>query len=385
MRVMLLHNRYRAEGGEERVVLDLAELLSRRGHEVDLLERSSSELGRARAGRSLLRGGENPEDVADAVRKFGAEVVHAHNVHPLFGWRSLAAARDAGARTVLQLHNFRLFCAIAVAYRDRAPCYSCRGSNTLPGLRYRCRGSVGEAAVYAVALRRQQRQLFEHSDRFIVLSEAHGGRLVELGLPAGKAETLPNFLPTAQLAADSRAQEQTYALVSGRLVEEKGYDVAIDACRAAGVPLVVAGRGPDEAALRRRADGADIRFTGWLEPEALAELRSRAVLVLVPSRCEEACPYAVLDALAEGTPVLVSDRGGLPEMVEADAVLASDDVPAWANLLSALWRDPDRRRELGRAALHRARAKFGEDRHYERLMAIYNGAPAPLSRLNQTA
>jgi glycosyltransferase involved in cell wall biosynthesis len=385
MRVMLLHNRYRAEGGEERAVRDLAELLSRRGHDVELLERSSSELGRARAGRSLLRGGENPEDVAEAVRKFRAEVLHAHNVHPRFGWRSLAAAREAGARTVLQLHNFRLFCAIAVAYRDRAPCYSCRGSNTLPGLRYRCRGSVSEAAVYAVALRRQQRQLFEHSDRFIVLSKAHGGRLVELGLPAAKAETLPNFLPTTQLAADSRAQEQTYALVSGRVVDEKGYDVAIDACRAAGVPLVVAGSGPDEAALRRRADGADIRFTGWLEAEALAELRSRAAVVLVPSRCEEACPYAVLDALANGTPVLVSDRGGLPEMVEADGVLPSDDVPAWARVLSALWRDRDRRQGLGRAALQRAREKFGEDRHYERLIAIYNGAPAPLSRLNQTA
>ena len=135
MRVMLLHNRYRAEGGEERVVRDLAELLSRRGNEVELLERSSSELGRVRAGRSMLRGGEDPRAVAEAVREFGADVVHAHNVHPLFGWRSLAAARGAGARTILQLHNFRLFCAIGVAYRDGEPCYSCRGSNTLPGLR----------------------------------------------------------------------------------------------------------------------------------------------------------------------------------------------------------------------------------------------------------
>ena len=138
------------------------------------------------------------------------------------------------------------------------------------------------------------------------------------------------------------------------------------------MPLVIAGTGPDEEVLRRRASGADVRFAGWLEADALAELRSRAAVVLVPSRCEEACPYAVLDPLAEGTPVLVSDRGGLPEMVEPAAVLPSDDVPAWAAALSELWRDPQRRVALGQAGLRRAGEQFGEQRYYERLMAIYS-------------
>ncbi|MBV9310160.1 MAG: glycosyltransferase family 4 protein [Solirubrobacterales bacterium] len=371
---MLLHNRYRAEGGEERVVRDLAALLSRRGNEVELIERSSSATGRVRAGRSMLQGGERPEEISRAVRRMRAQLVHAHNLHPLFGWRALAAARAAGARTVLQLHNFRLFCAIGVAFRDGAPCYSCHGTDTLPGFRHRCRGSISEAAAYAVALHRQQRPLLGHADRFVVLSDAHGARLMELGLPAEKTAKLANFLPSAGVASDSRAAEQTYALVSGRLVEEKGYDLAIDACRAASVPLVVAGTGPDEAALRRRAAGANVRFTGWVEPGELAELRSRAALVLVPSRCEEACPYAVLDALADGVPVLVSDRGGLPEMVDRVAVLPSDDVGAWAYALAALWGNPKRRLELGRAGLRSAHGRFGEEAYYERLMAIYESA-----------
>ncbi len=71
----------------------------------------------AAAAQGLVLGGVEPGEVADAVRRIRADVVHAHNLHPLFGWRALAAARAAGARTVLHLHNFRLFCAIAVAYR----------------------------------------------------------------------------------------------------------------------------------------------------------------------------------------------------------------------------------------------------------------------------
>jgi glycosyltransferase involved in cell wall biosynthesis len=373
MRVLLIHNCYRSLGGEERAVGNIAALLSSRGHTVERLERSSGEVGRATAARSLLAGGIEAAEVKDAVRRIGADVVHAHNVHPLFGWRALAAARAAGARTVLHIHNFRLFCAIAVAYRDGAPCYRCRGRDTLPGVRLRCRGSVAEAAVYAAALSRQQPRLYEHSDRFVVVSDAHGRRLHELGLPAAKTVSLPNFVPASEFASRSRAGEGRYALVAGRLVEEKGYDTAIRAAIAAGVPLVIAGEGPDEARLRQIAAGSEVRFTGLLSPAALAEIRSEAGLVLVPSRCEEACPYAVLDAFAAGVPVLTSNRGGLPELVGEGAALDPDDPGEWARVLRVLWDDSGARRRRGEELLERGRARLGEDRYYEALMEIYAG------------
>ena len=371
MRVLFVHNRYRALGGEERAVTDIVALLSRRGHEVELLARSSDGLSRSRAAGSLLAGGVDADEVGGAVRRLRADVVHAHNLHPLFGWRALAAARAAGARTVLHLHNFRLFCAIAVAYRDGAPCFRCRGRDMLPGVRLRCRGSFTEAAVYAAALSRQQPSLFEHSDGFVVVSQAHGARLRELGLPGGKSVTLPNFVPAERFAADSAAADGRYALVAGRLVEEKGFDTAILAARAAGVPLVVAGEGPDEPRLRQLAGGAGVHFAGLLAPEALAEVRRGAGVVLAPSRCEEACPYSVLDAYATGVPVLASNRGGLPELVTDGSVLRADDPDAWARALGELWEDPARRGELGEQVLERARDRLGEDRYYDRLIDIY--------------
>jgi len=354
-------------------VADIAELLSRRGVGVEVLERFSAGAGRVTAARGMLGGGLAPDEVAGAVRLLRADVVHAHNVHPLFGWRALAAARAAGARTVLQLHNFRLFCAVSVAYRDGAPCYRCRGRDTRPGLRLRCRGSVTEAAVYAAGLHLQQPGLFEHSDTFVVLSEAHGARLRELGLPRDKAVTLPNFVPAGRFTERSVAGTSgRFALAAGRLVEEKGFDTAIRAARAAGAPLVIAGEGPDEPRLRSLAEGAEVRFTGLLTPEALAELRREAAVVLVPSRCEEACPYAVLDACADGVPVLASDRGGLPELVLPGAALPADDAEAWADALRTVWSMPAQERDqLGERVLTRARARLGEDRYYERLMGVY--------------
>ena len=371
MRVLLLHNRYRAEGGEERAVADIAALLASRGHIVEMLERSSEPLGRVPAARALVCGGVESQQVTDAVRRLRADVVHAHNLHPLFGWRALAAARAAGARTVLHLHNFRLFCAVAIGYRDGAPCFRCQGTDTRPGLRWRCRGSLSESAVYAAALSRQQPRLLAHADRFLTVSDATARRLVQLGLPAGPTSSLPNFVSAADFAAATQADRGQYALVSGRLVPEKGVDTAIAAARSAGVPLVVAGDGPDAPRLRGLAVGADVRFTGRLEHRALAELRARAAVVLVPSRWEEPCPYAVLDALAAGVPVLASDRGGLPELVGSEAVLAPDDASAWSRALDQLWRSPRTRRERGAGVLARAREQFSEDRYHEGLMEVY--------------
>jgi len=373
MRVLLLHNRYRAEGGEERAVADIAELLARRGHLVEVLERSSGHVGRLTAAQALIVGGVDPQQVADAARRVRADVVHAHNLHPLLGWRALAAARATGARTVLHLHNFRLFCAIAIGYRDGAPCFRCRGTDTRPGLRLQCRGSLAEAAVYAAGLHRQQPRLFSYADRLVTVSHATARRLIELGLPSEPTVSLTNFVSAAGFAASTQADQGRYALVSGRLVEEKGFDTAIAAARSAEVPLVVAGEGPDDARLRELAAGAAVRFTGRLDPGALAELRAGAAVVLVPSRWEEPCPYAALDALAAGVPVLTTDRGGLPELVAPESVLAADDVRAWARTLQQLWRSPETRRERGASGLARAREQFGEDRYYERLMEIYAG------------
>lgn len=373
MRVLQLHNRYRQPGGEERAVAEITALLRSRGHSVELLERSSVDVGSATAARGLVSGGIDPGEVEAAVRCTGAEVVHAHNLHPLLGWRALAAARRAGARTVLHLHNFRLFCAIAVAYRDGARCFRCRGVDTRPGLRLRCRGSLAEAAAYAAGLSLAQRRLFSLVDRFVAVSAATQARLHELGLPPGTSTVLHNFVPSRDRAAASRAGEGEYALVTGRLVPEKGFDTAILAARQAEVPLVIAGDGPDQGRLRELADGG-VRFMGRLAAGELAAVRARAAVVLAPSRWEEPCPFSVLDALAAGVPVLASSRGGLPELVDPGSILPADDATAWAQALRRLWGD---RRQLalrGQEALQRARERHDEEIYLERLLAIYAGA-----------
>jgi glycosyltransferase involved in cell wall biosynthesis len=367
----MLHNRYRAPGGEERAVANLVEMLSRHGHAVRLLERSSADLGRLGAAAAMTGGGLAPDAVGRAVTEFGAEVVHAHNVHPLFGWRALQAAARAGAGVVLHLHNFRLFCAIGIAFRDGTPCFSCGARNTLPGLVHRCRGPVSEAAVYAAGLSLQQPRLLAHADRFLTVSRFTAGKLIEHGLPADRTDVLPNFTPAASVAKRSQALSGAYALTGGRLVPEKGFDTAIVAARAARVPLVIAGDGPDRARLQALGAGADVRLIGHVDSAHMAQLRRGAAFCLIPSRCDEACPYAAIEALSDGLPVIGSTRGGLPELLARQLVVDAEDQDAWAEATAHLWSDHAARAQLGANALQTAHELLSEQRYHDALMQIY--------------
>lgn len=365
--ILLLHNAYRVRGGEERAVDDLAWLIpAELGEPVTVLGRDSAHTTPARAAAGLLRGGLAPERVGEAVRRTGARVVHAHNVHPTFGWRALAAARDAGARVVLHLHNYRLVCAVATCFTHGEDCTRCRGRDTSPGVRLNCRGSRTESAVYAAALSRWQDELAAQVDAFVVPSAFALSRLHELRAPiGGRAHVIGSV--QRRFAERSQADRGTYALAAGRLTAEKGFSDAVSACVRAGVPLVVAGDGPQAEALRSLAAGSDVTFVGRVSPQELDRLRAGAALAIVPSRYQEILPLAALEAMAAGLPVVAARAGGLAETVPPEGLYEPADVAGLAERIGALWGDA----EAGLRALTRARERFAPPAIAGMLAAVY--------------
>src|SRR5687767_2927334 len=373
MRVLVVHNRYRLEGGEERSVeLQLA-ALERAGVEHALLERASSDVSRPAAALALLRGGRGEDGVAEAAGELGADVVHFHNPLPLFGPRALERARSAGASVVMHLHNLRLFCAIGVAARDGGPCFRCHHRNTLPGLVLNCRGSVPEAVVYAAALARHLPAVFANVDRFVVPSAYAAGQSALLGVPADRIDVVPHYLPADAFAESSRAGQGEYALVAGRLAPEKGIDTAIEAAALADIPLRVAGEGPAAAQLTELANliGAPVEFIGRLDRAGMARELSGAAMLLMPSRYHEFAGYSALEAMAAGVPVIPSKLGALPEIAGEERCLAPNDPHAVAARMRKLWCEPELRRSEGDALIARARAAHSEQSYVERLLDSY--------------
>jgi len=344
--ILFLHNRYRTTGGEERAVEDLIWLVRERlGEEAELLARDSASMPRGHAAAGLLNGGLAPAHVAAAVRRTGARIVHAHNLNPSLGWRALAAAREAGARTVLHLHNYRLVCAVGTCFTRGADCTRCHGRNTLPGVRLNCRGTPSEAAAYGAALALWQRRLLAYADAVVVPSAFAARRLRELGAPLGgggggsgpPVHVVGHVVRAA--VARSTAADGRHALVVSRLAPEKGVDVAIAACAAAGLALVVAGDGPQRAALQARAAGTDTRFTGQVGADELQTLRAQAGVAIVPSRSAETFGLAAAEAMAAALPVAGSAIGALPELCGSEGLVAPGDPAALALAVRARYRD----------------------------------------------
>ncbi|HEY6780814.1 MAG TPA: glycosyltransferase family 4 protein [Thermoleophilaceae bacterium] len=381
MRVLVAHNRYRVEGGEERSVELQLRALTTAGIDHALYECRSSDAGRPAAAAALLRGGADPADLTAAAQALDADVVHVHNMQPLIGPRGLEAARATGARVILHLHNLRLFCAIGVASRDGKPCFRCHHRLTLPGAVLNCRGSLPESAAYATALSLHQPRVLAAVDRFVAPSRYAAGQLAALGLPAERITVLEHYLPAAAFAERSSASEGSYALVASRLSEEKGIDAAIEACAVAGVPLKIAGEGPQERELRAIAADAHgvrraaIEFLGRVDRTRMTSLLAGAALVLMPSRYHEFSPYAALEAAAAGVPVVATRMGGLPELLGSACCVEPGDTAALAERVSDLWTNPAERSREGEALLARARDAHGDHRFVEALGRLYATVP----------
>jgi glycosyltransferase involved in cell wall biosynthesis len=167
--------------------------------------------------------------------------------------------------------------------------------------------------------------------------------------------------------------EEGYALVVSRLAPEKGVDVAIEACRIAGIPLRIAGEGPELDALAARASGGDVRFLGRVEGGELAALRARAAVALVPSRSAETFGIAAAEAMAAGLPVAASDVGALGELLGPEALVAPGDPRALAGAIGRLAGD----REAGERGRARVEKLCSPEAVAAGLRAIYAEVSAP--------
>jgi glycosyltransferase involved in cell wall biosynthesis len=227
--------------------------------------------------------------------------------------------------------------------------------------------------VYAAALARHQPAVMQSVDRFVVPSEYAAGQCALLGVPAERIEVLPHYLPDDAFATASRAADGAYALVAARLTPEKGIDTAIEAAALADIPLRVAGEGPARDYLVELANliGGHVDFIGRQDRPSLERELAGAAMVLMPSRYHEFAPYAALEAMAAGVPVIASDLGGLPELIGAQRTVPRNDPHALAARMRILWRDPERRKTDGDALIERARAGHSQTRYTERILGVY--------------
>ena len=239
-------------------------------------------------------------------------------------------------------------------------------------------GSLVGGALASAELRR-----LRQARVFSATSLATRARLETLLGPAVEIHMVQAGVPDALFALPRRPQG--YLLFFGRLDwHHKGLDVVLDAAarlvrERPTLRLRIAGRGKDAERVAGAASvlgiAGSIDLIGAVSDERRDELFAGAELMLMPSRFE-GFGMAAAEAMAAGVPLVASDAGSLPEVVDpprGGVVVPTGDAEAMARAVAALLDDPDRLRrtsESARSSAERFRWDHVADRHLEFLHAV---------------
>lgn len=380
-RILVVHNAYQQKGGEDSVVDSEIALLRAHGHEVLEYRRSNDDLnhmGRLPAAAQTLWSTRTTADLSRLFATSRPDVMHVHNTFPLISPSLYWAAARARVPVVQTLHNYRLICPQAMLLRDGRICEDCVGKLPWRGA---CRGCYRESrpqsAVLAamLSLHRGLGSYSRHVDRYIALTASGRDKLVAGGLPGERIRIKPNFVKApAALPEHPRRQ---HALFVGRLSPEKGLATLRDALiRCPEIDVRIAGEGPGAETLSCLPNA--IRL-GWQTGEAVRQQMQEAFALVLPSIWLEPFGLVMIEAFANGLPVIASRRGAPADIIE-DGQTGLLFEPGNAEDLAAKLRwaaaQPETMAEMGRRARSVYEANYTPESNYALLMEIYREAAA---------
>lgn len=309
-------------------------------------------------GRPLLK----RREIKIILDTTGFDVIHFHNISLLGGPHILKYGR---AIKLCTMHDYWFVCAMHVLWRfdrevcTRRTCLECTSAGRRPPQLWRYDGSL-------------QRSV-GHVDAFISPSLSSQTLLKANGFPA-PIRHIPYFMPNSEAQKWNDPPPdfgppaaRPYFLFVGRLEKIKGVQVLIELFKEYHeADLVIAGTGTYERALRAAAAGlSHVHFAGLLDHEQLRRLYSQTIAAIVPSLCLETFGWITLEAFAMHTPVIVSDKGALPEVVSAGGGLVYRSTADLRAAMESLRTQPEQRQLLAEQGYRNYLDHYTEERFLE--------------------
>jgi glycosyltransferase involved in cell wall biosynthesis len=410
MRILQIHKFFYPHAGSETVLFNTRELLSSRGHEIidfamehpdnvaspyaDYFVPRRDYTDPTRPLPSRMRDALSSVYSVDARRRLRGllddvrpDVAHMHVIYHQLTLSIVDELAQRKIPCVLTMHDYKIGCPAYVLYRDGAPCDLCTTGPVENAFLHRCvKGSRAGSLLAAIEARTvRMRGSYKKIDAHIAPSAFAGRVAIATGIDPDTVHVVPNFLPAEELEDPVEAlEEEPRFFFAGRLEEVKGIRDMLGAYaaddRGLGT-LVLAGAGGElEGEVLAAAESSrNVEYLGRLSRvQVRAQLR-RSRALLMPARWHENNPMSVLEARAVGVPVICTDMGGLPEMVKhgVDGFVVPRAQPhALSDAIRQLAHDQRLAQEMGKRGHERLLRDNTPDVHYERLIAVYEGARA---------
>ncbi len=405
MRILLTHNNFTPHGGAEVFFHEVGRVLVEQGHEVVHLCAHDENADSAWKGyfpqvASYAQGGwfgkvvnfpkliynsAAKQAMAKLISDFKPDIVHAFAIYVQLTPSILDAAREAGIPVVMSCNDYKHICPNYKLYHHGNVCEECKGGGFYRATVNRC---CHDSLAFSVA---SSVEAYIHNYLDIYRKNVHTFLFASKFMARkteefwGKGSFRQDMLRNPYEAQTHQAPKELgdYALYFGRIIDEKGVNVLLDAAvMARDVPLVVVGDGPDLDRLKQQADAQGltyVRFVGAKWGDELDKILRDCRFAVIPSLWYENFPYVVLQAFAMGKPVIGANRGGITELVahgERGLVYEATDANALADAMSLLMTNSALTKSMSVAAKCYVDAEFNDAKFYADIMRIYKGVLA---------
>lgn len=331
--------------------------------------------------------------ISGLLDKYKVDIVHMHDIHRQMSPSILYEIKKRQIPIVMTLHNYKMICPSFIMMFNKKPCEACDQGKYFNALKLRCiKGSFFRSALLSMELYLHHKVLdaYRNVDIFIAPSMFLKNKHEEMGFHK-KIMHLPYPLDVEEFeninsgVAGDRTDNRINFVYFGRLEPEKGLYTLFESIKnlsnnESGNRAVfnIVGDGPikDELHEMARKNGMEsIKFPGFLKGENLFSEIKKADVVIIPSEWYENYPVSVMEAFALGRPVIGARIGGIPEMVkdnETGLTFESGNAAELCEKIEYVINNPDETIVWGQNARKFIEQEVNPEKHYQKLMAIYD-------------
>ena len=330
MNILMVHNYYQLPGGEDMVVENEKNMLTRHGHKVVVYTRNNSELkdmGKVKKLSmvfSTVFSMKTYREIRKIIKDEKIDIINVHNTLSLISPSVYYAGLSMKVPVFQTIHNFRLLCPAATFYRNGHICELCTTKGLLCSIKNKCyRGSRFQSFASAVILWFHRMTGVYKKINYICLTDFNRQKLLKgiKGLKENRVFVKPNFT-----AAPDKEESLMgdYYLYAGRLEKIKGTDIMLKAWKHMkddGITpkLIICGTGDlkEKAEKYVTKNGLDnVEFKGFVENHVLKKMMRDARAVILPTQWYEGFPVSIAESYSMGTPVITGDVGNAGDLVK---------------------------------------------------------------------
>lgn len=379
MKILLVHNNYGKCSGEEAVVDKMAHIFSEHGHEV-CFYRSTTEGSRESLFgkiKGFLYGIYSPVGVRglrETLEREKPDIVNVHNLYPFISPAALFECKRMKIPIVMTVHNFRLICPTGLFMHNGKPCEVCleRG-NEWGCIQYNCEHSYFKSVGYTLRnVYARWAGAYKNNVRtFACITEFQRKKLIEAGFDKNKIVVIPNSI---DIPLKYETTFGSYVAYIGRLSYEKGYDLLVEIARKyPEIQFCFAGAKREDTNI---TFPKNVQLMGYLKGKELEHFIKNARLVVIPSRCYEGFPMAILEAAQFGKPCVCPDHGGFTEIIgkgenTIGRLFEPNNLNDLEKQILALWNQPVLVEELGQKAYEKLQKEYSSEVVYNKWNELF--------------